>query len=235
MAYLIGEIGSNYETTDDIFKAIPIARDMKIDCFKVQWFSEFDLYGDGSKERQFSLDIIKSLRHSCDAHGIDFMCTAFSVEGYKLIDPFVTKHKIACSERNDPRIVSIVGELSKKDLKEIFISILPNETKPYADTYNRLRYLLCVPEYPCKRLPLEDCFGFDGISDHTNTIEQSITALKMVDVLEKHWNPFGYTDTPDACCSISNSQMQKLSDSRFINETWTNKYERQPNGYRPRF
>ena len=228
MAYIIAEIGSNYKSTDDLFKAIPIAKELKVDCFKIQWFSEFDLYGDGSTARQFDLETIKKLRLECDKHEIDFICTAFSPEAYKLVDPFVTRHKIACSERNHNEIREVVAFSDKK----YFISLLPSEEFIIdSDAIS----LMCIAEYPACRIPLERIYSFDGVSDHTSTIEQTITAIKMgIKYLEKHWNPFEYTDTPDACCSINNTLMKELSESRFTQETWTNKYERQANGFRPR-
>lgn len=228
MTYIIAEIGSNYKSTDDLFTAIPIAKELKVDCFKIQWFSEFDLYGDGSKERQFSLETIKKLREECDKHKIDFMCTAFSVEGYKLVDPFVKRHKIACSERCHTEIREIVASFDKK----YFISLLPSEEPIiHSDAIS----LMCIAEYPARRIPLERIYSFGGLSDHTDTIEQSITAIKMgAKYLEKHWNPFEYTNTPDACCSINNTLMKELSEARFTQETWTNIYERQANGFRPR-
>ena len=95
--------------------------------------------------------------------------------------------------------------------------------------------MLCIPEYPCRRLPFEYLIFFEGVSDHTNTVEQSIHAMRTgISYLEKHWNPFEYNDTPDACCSINNTLMKELSESRFTQETWTNPYERGVNGYRPR-
>lgn len=233
MTKIIAEIGSNYKSTDDIFRAVSIAKSLKLDIFKIQWFSEFDLYGSGSTKRQFDLDTIKKLREECDKHKIKFMCTAFDPEAYKLIDPFVHYHKIACSERNHKEI----GEIATSFGKLCFVSYLPSQGRYLqSEIWDDTASLMCVPEYPCHRLPLEYLKYFDGVSDHTKTIDQTITAMKFDNCafLEKHWNPFNYADTPDACCSINNDQMKELSDSRFTTETWTNKYERKESGYRPR-
>ena len=48
---------------------------------------------------------VKLLADHCGRLGIDFMCSAFSVDGYKFIDPFVKMHKVTSPEALHPEIL----------------------------------------------------------------------------------------------------------------------------------
>ncbi len=208
---VIAEVGSNIKSYEDCVHSIKEARRAGANYVKFQCLSEFDLYGEGSKEyRPFRIEWLAPLHQVAIDNEIEFMCTGFSVEGYKAIDPFVNVHKIASAEITALDLVETVASFKKPvvlstggaDLEQIKVALHLLEKCP-------VTIMHCVPKYPAKIVNFKyiDYFkntfsnGYSyGFSDHTIDIfSNPVTALeKGCSLIEKHVNFLEYTDTPDA-------------------------------------
>ena len=89
--YIIADIGSNHRDDLGLAKAqIASAKEAGIDAVKFQFYTHRALYGfEGKAEYEMPVSWLEPLASHCRSHDIDFMCSAFSVVGYRLVDPFV--------------------------------------------------------------------------------------------------------------------------------------------------
>lgn len=120
--FVIAEAGSNWHVGDDPLKneeqaygLIDAAAEAGADAVKFQVFRAAATYAKGaglpnylaaetgSIESLFETlampyDMIPKLAKRCDEKGIEFMASAFSLDDFNAIDPYVHKHKIASYE-----------------------------------------------------------------------------------------------------------------------------------------
>jgi N,N'-diacetyllegionaminate synthase len=212
--YVIAELGSNWKTEEDLLSAVSIAKKIGCDAIKFQYLSIDELYGPKYQiNKTFPLSRIKL---KSDAVGIDLLCSSFSPEGVMQVDPFVVAHKVASSEMSHIRILEQVkktgkplilstGAYSLIDIKRVidFLGDYP------------LVVLHCNMSYPTKYtdtdkfLEIKKLSSFVGYSDHTLSIDSSPLLYKNLGavVLEKHFNPFQYSDTPDSCALVKHGRV----------------------------
>ncbi len=216
--YVVAEVGSNWKSIQDLFGAVQLAKACGADAVKFQYFTESELFGPVEEiDKDFPL---QQLREKANAAGIDFLCTAFSVKGLKEVDKFVPAHKVASSEMAHKRLLEAV----KATGKPIILSTGAYFIKDIARTVKFLNganviIMHCNVQYPAKFVNLQklkeikDTFGgIVGFSDHTTSIDLVPLHMKSlgVTVYEKHFNPFGYADTPDAPHSLNTKEFETM-------------------------
>lgn len=218
---VIAELGSNFKSFDDCKNAISIAKQLKADAIKFQLYTHSELYGvPGILPGVIPKEWIPKLKEKAEACGIEFMCTAFSPQGVKFIDDFVDTHKLASSEMCHRGMLDVLRETHKP----VYIST-GAQTENDICTVNRymagcpITFLYCEAVYPSHKsdlrriLRLREITNRDvGFSDHTTDIYNlpRIAQDMWCDVLEKHFNPFDYTDTPDAPHSLNTEDFQSM-------------------------
>ncbi len=212
---VIAEVGSNIKNFGDCMRSAIMAKEAGADIVKFQYFTGADLYGplyDGARDLIFEIEPVASL---CERQGIEFMCTAFSPDNYKLINPFVRRHKVASSEITALDILETVNSFRKPvilscggaDHFQIRAALLMLRNVP-------VTLLYCEVAYPAKIVDLRNIdylkskFGQTcavGYSDHSiDVLEIPKRAQKKgATIIEKHVNFCGYTDTPDAPHSLN--------------------------------
>lgn len=191
---------------------------------KFQMFTNYELYGDvyssETKETPYALPAkwLPILKAQCDEHKVGFMCTAFSPEGVRAVDPYVKVHKIASAEFLHRGILDAVIETGKPFImstggcseEEI------NETVGYIlkkNAFERYALLECVASYPAAssdyNLSVLDGWvggAAVGVSDHTTNNIVALTAVGCgATIFEKHFteDSHGYqVETPDTPHSI---------------------------------
>jgi len=214
--YVVAEVGSNYHSKDDLFGAISLAQRCGADAVKYQYFTESELYGPTPQlDQDFPLEL---LAEEAKAMGIDFLCTAFSPAGLARVDPFVQAHKIASSEMSYVDLLDAAKASRKPVILSTGGSFIPDINrviKYMADT--PLVVTHCNHSYPARYVDIKkfsairDIWnGLIGFSDHTTSIDIVPTVMCQVGVTvyEKHFNPFGYTDTPDAGHSLNRDEFK---------------------------
>lgn len=230
MTFIICEVGSNWTSFEDAKDSITMAKNCGADAVKFQMFSVNELYGlrghYGYADTDVTHDPIKEwlpkLKEKADACGIEFMCTAFSPEGLRYLDPYVKRHKIASSDLSYPELLRTAAETGKP----IFLSTGGCSLGDIDCALNVLGDssvvpLYCVSNYPAKNVNL---FSLDvlskhvdrpvGYSCHTTDWYTPVSAVKhhSAVVIEKHFK-LRDMDTPDSAHSLLPDDFKRMVDS----------------------
>ena len=256
---VIAEVGSNFKSTDDCLQSIRLAKEAGADIVKFQYFTGKDLYGPEYTGMRESKVDIPLLAIEARKQRIELMCSAFSPAGYRAIDPYVVRHKVASSEITAVDILDTLNALRKPvilstggaDHDEIRSALMVLRNVPVTLMY-------CVVEYPATVIDFRHYdlirgeFGSNckmGYSDHSIDVMNipKIAKQRGADVIEKHVNFCGYTDTPDAPHSLNfenfrlmirNLKNKVRTEETFKPNPWKRKIITLPNGtygyYRPR-
>ena len=224
MMFIIAEIGSNFDTLDDCLISIREAKRVGADACKFQLFSSEELYGflEG-REMEYAMprSWIPTLAKYADEVGIEFMCTAFSVEGLRYIDPYVKRHKIASSDMEYYPLLDVARETGKPLIistgghNNLEISAVVKEFRGYDATF-----LYCESSYPANNIDLHKLSFFVdrgvpfGLSDHSREIYSNpFMALRTgCSVLEKHAN-FCAAEGPDSPHSLDVYEFGKMVEA----------------------
>lgn len=239
---IIAEIGSNWSNYDDLLKSIKPAIEDGADIIKYQFFTSTELYGFKVPEvdkYSIPVDILQDVAKECKIQGIEFMCSGFSIEAYEhVINPLVHTHKIASSEAHDPDLVSSVlsydkptiistGGLSFSSISNLLNFSMPTEiTIMYCDAnYPSYKTIDDVLEWMRRACNLNVDIGY---SDHTLDIKIEPSIARHSLYIEKHYNPLGLANTPDAKHSLNRIEFQKYVEScKLAGSIYTeNKYKR---------
>lgn len=227
--YIIAEIGSSWlrppydnNGISLALRNIDDAAACGVSAVKFQYFSHEELYGiPGDCKYQLPREWLSILSAYASRRWVDFMVSAFSVQGIKEVDPHVKAHKIASSEMMDFELVSAAvrtkkpvvistGGASKEEVMHLLKTLDPTNI-----------YLLeCVAKYPAYAedydlSTLGDEGWACGISDHTLDNDLAICSVGAgAYVFEKHFDCLkGVIDTaepsPDTPVSIGTSQLKQ--------------------------
>lgn len=217
--YVIAEVGSNYRDYNDQINAVSMAKAAGADAVKFQYFDASELYGPISQINP--LCYLPQLKAKADAVGIDLICSAFSPEGMKQIDQYIVAHKIASSEMSHIRLL----EMAKKSDKPLILStggyFLPDIARVLKFLGDKEVVVLhCNISYPTKYADMKKFNDMKamfpnvilGYSDHTINIDVVPMAFASAGavIIEKHFNPFNLTDTPDAPHSLSLAEFKQM-------------------------
>lgn len=239
--FIIAEVGSNWSSLTDCLSSISQAKACGADAVKFQMFTHRALYGfphieecqqdliEYEPQRTLRREWLPKLKEKADAVGIEFMCSAFSPEGFELVDKFVNIHKIAMSESNDPLICSVVAATGKPaiisviDIKEAVGTLCETPDLNEAPMFGKNEFCLLYGEpcYPSRGHNLFKLSEFRnmtdefvnasyGLSDHSlDYIYAPLSAHEHfgASVIEKHVNFCGSTG-PDAGHSITADEFQ---------------------------
>lgn len=233
--YIIAEIGSNcfksknnVENLNNALSQIVRAKECGASAVKFQFFTAQDLYGETRPEvkmYEMPADWLPALKARCNAADIDFMCSAFSIEGFEQVDKFVEMHKLASPEFCDP---TLRDYLFRGDKPVMFsLGCCPVEDNHlWVDSCRKDIDVAmeCVSLYPAgisdyNLAPIHDISvkkGLSwGLSDHTLNAGTAIMAQKLgATCFEKHVDlMLDETITPDTCVSISAKQFKSYCSS----------------------
>ena len=225
--YIIAEIGSNWlndKGERNYLEQVKMAKECGADAVKFQLLSYKELYGvdkPGNTLDKYKLrrEEIKLISKHCKSIGIDFLCSAFSEDGYKFVDQFVHMHKIASSEATHTDLVNYVLSLGKYVMISIggltSGSIIKLVNNPL---HAQIVLAECVPKYPASIFDYDfDMIGSIEIisenevafSDHTIGSDAAMIAKNMgVEIFEKHVDFLGSTKNPDSAVSINASEFR---------------------------
>jgi sialic acid synthase SpsE len=220
--FIIAEIGSNWTNLDDCFLSIKEAANAGASAAKFQLFTHHDLYGfKGTIKGELDRSWVPLLARQCDRSGIDFMCTAFSPEGFEFIIAYVARPKVASSCLTTASILKKVGSFNKPVYLSTGASSLGEILMAMGFTGPKTTPLYCVANYPAKvinldniRLMAKELKVPVGYSDHSIdvlNIPQLAVQMGAV-VIEKHFDAVN-KNTPDSPHSINSAQFRMMVDS----------------------
>lgn len=238
--FIICEIGSNWTSLDDCLESIRQAKGAGADAVKFQLFTQKELYGvDQVHGLTLSNDYrppflnpewLPKLKHECNKMNIEFMCTAFSPEGYDVVNPYVNIHKVASAEMTHVRILEKLRSLGKPVIMstgasgrqdvEMAIKHLTNDFEGETPVQTPIVLMYCVASYPANEIDLNKIqlmkaiYGLPcGYSDHSTDV-LTIPPMSIhheACVLEKHFTAID-ADTPDKGHSLNPNQFKKMVD-----------------------
>ncbi len=257
MLEVVAEVGSNFVTLEDCFKSIEAASIAGAHAVKFQLFTREELYGEpGEMSGVLPRAWLPTLATCARDEEIEFMCTAFSPDGYRYIDPYVKRHKVASSEITAIDILDVVNSLRKPvvlstggaTMNDVHSALMVLRNVP-------VTLLYCEPCYPARVIDfrrmdqLREHYGSSckiGYSDHSTDvlcIPQEAKRRGAV-LIEKHVNLADVSGTPDAPHSINARELSlmcrhlkgKLSrDETFNPNPWKRQFIPLPNGKRGYF
>lgn len=188
MTFIISEIGVNWDGDYELLREmVSEAKEVGCNAVKFQSFTKkhvnahpenIRLMKSSITEKNVSRihDIIKPIK-------IEWFSTPMYHEAVDFLDPFVQKYKI---REFDARVLNQnkSTDLFEKVLstkKQVFIS---SENSPKKNRFyenDQLRWLYCVPKYPCslEEINFKNIKDFDGFSNHCNKIIAPITAAVL--------------------------------------------------------
>jgi sialic acid synthase SpsE len=213
MMKIIADVGSNWETPDDLEASIREAKAAGATAVKFQCFTEQDLYGYPiTHKNQCDIEqYLPHLKRYSDDVCIEFICTFFRPEKLKKYQNLLTTIKIASCDLNYPELLKVANETKKPVLLSIAGAYTPDidQALDYLEDC-KTTLLYCHGEYPSKTHNLTEITILRllylksndsnevGYSDHTIDIFTPYTAAHHYGcrVIEKHFK-IRDMDTPD--------------------------------------
>lgn len=226
--YIIAEVGSNWDEFGDLIHSISMAAKCGANAVKFQRLSDMDMYGvedPASNLAIFPDEWLPQLKEKADACGIDFMCSAFSVEGFKAVDPFVTAHKIASCDFNNLPLVRFVAKLGKPIVLSCGGQCLSDIRAVTSELKSRnveFVLLYCNSSYPSVEHDLfeigrlREFSQYIGFSDHSiDVINAPKIAYRVFDavLIEKHFSLDHIEESADYDHSITQDQFKRMVDA----------------------
>lgn len=201
--FIIVDVGSNHRGSLDLaLKHIDAAKACGADAVKYQLFSHEDLYGfPGTVAGSIDICWLSHLSDYARLRNIEFMCTAFSAEGVRTVDKYVSRHKIASAEMKDTEILDAVAATGKPFIVSTGGAHF-SEVEWLIQTYDPTAILECVALYPAEprhynlnaltvmtQLSSITKAPKGGISDHTIGDVVAVAAVGFgATIFEKHFD-----------------------------------------------
>lgn len=220
MIFVVADIGVNWDGDFDLVKEmIKKSKEVGINAIKFQAFNEEIVKNHPQRSRLMNSSVskanIESINEVAKFVGIEWFCTPMYPEAIEFLDPFVKRYKI---REFDGRILleNKISELFEKLLqtgKDIIVSAQrsPKDTK-YFD-YPKIKWLYCVPKYPCEisDLDFSHIQDFDGYSNHLPHFLGPLTATILGStILEVHITSDKSKDFLDNIVSFDYNELKKL-------------------------
>ncbi|MGH9970448.1 MAG: N-acetylneuraminate synthase family protein [Pyrinomonadaceae bacterium] len=148
----------------------------------------------------FSREQWRALKSHCEARGIEFLSSPFSIEAVELLESLeVARFKVPSGEVTNLPLLEAIASTSKPVLLSSGMSLwkeLDEAVNTILRSNNRLTLMQCTSEYPCRyehvglnvMLEMRERYRLPvGLSDHTLTPYASIAAVVLgAAVIEKH-------------------------------------------------
>ena len=242
-AYIVAEIGSNWEGNLSIAKKI--IRECKragADAVKFQMWRTNDLYSKENsqwkiiKKSELTFKKAEKLKKYADYQNIEFFCSVFYPEGVDYLELLgVKKYKIASRTclLNDKYSLETLESVARTG-KPVIISMgMGGNKKRIMKIFskNKITFCYCISEYPAplKKINWKKAIKYDGFSDHSigivapflfGMLKRERYAKRII--IEKHVK-LKNSKGPDAPTSITTEELKELSSNIRIIEKFSMK------------
>ena len=221
MTFLVAEIGVNWDGDFDLAKeVIQQAKNVGCNAVKFQAFNSEMVESHPEKDRLLKSSITDSNIEKIDklakSIGIEWFCTPMYPEAVDLLLPFVKRFKIRQID-GVPLLENRTTELLERILKTDKEVIVSSEKNPKFSKYylhNNIKWLYCVPKYPCELIDLDftNLKNFDGFSNHCpNIIAPLVATIKGAKIVEVHITSDKSKDFFDNNVSFDYSELKQLT------------------------
>ena len=193
---IIAEIGVNWDGDFRLLKEMMYeAKLAGCDLVKFQAFTKEMIKDHPESERlaksSISKDNVQKINDLANEVGIEWFCTPMYPEAVDFLNPYVKRFKIREVDAR-PLLENKTTQIFEKLLKTNKEIIISSEKSPRNSKYfglKNLKWLYCVPKYPCKLTDFDfsKIKDFDGFSNHSNeTIVPIISAVLGGKIIEVH-------------------------------------------------
>ena len=172
----------------------------------------------------FSRDQWMALKTHCEAQGIEFLSSPFSIEAVELLEAVgVARYKVPSGEVTNLPLLEVIAQTDKPVLLSSGMSSwaeLDEAVNTILRHHDQLTVLQCTSEYPCPyeevglnvMLEMRERYGLPvGLSDHTLTNYAAFAAVALgASVIEKHLTFSRHMYGSDACHSLEPSEFADL-------------------------
>ena len=159
------------------------------------------------------------LKHACEERGIEFLCSAFSLEALERLERLgVSRHKIGSGEVTNLALVRAAGKTGKQVLLSSGMSSWAELDAAVAAAGANVVVLQCTSAYPTppERVglnvlaELRERYGKRvGFSDHTRGTAASLAAVTLgAEVVEKHFTLSRGDYGPDAAMGLEPDELR---------------------------
>lgn len=197
--YFIADVGSNWETTQDLIDSVYYAHKAGADAVKFQFYDHKSLYGfDGVGRALLTKEQLDAIRDKCRVMKIDLIMTPFHEDHIDILKEYVNSWKVASSDINYVQMLKNIEKTGKYTI----LSTGASSTSDIIKAVNifdksKIALLYCVSAYPCKEhdltflKTLSEKFKVPvGYSDHSLDIYNTSYCCKMFfgcKIFEKHF------------------------------------------------
>ena len=196
MVFIVAEIGVNWDGSFELAEVlIKNAKKVGFDAVKFQAFDENIVKDHPESKRlmqssisQSNVNKINKISREID---MEWFCTPMYADAVNFLEPFVNRYKIRELD-GQPLLKNNSTSLIEKVLetgKDVFVS--SNSSPKYSKLYTnkKIKWLYCVPKYPCSinDLDFSSIDDFQGYSNHCNDISAVIQAASCgIEIIEIH-------------------------------------------------
>jgi len=149
--YFIADVGSNYETTQDLIDSVYYAHKAGADAVKFQYYDHKSLYGyDGDGMRGLlTKEQLDAIRDKCRVMKTDLIITPFHESHVEILDQYVDIWKVASSDINYMRMLKKIAKTGKFAI----LSTGASESRDIIRALSlfdkrKVALLYCVSSYP---------------------------------------------------------------------------------------
>ena len=163
-------------------------------------------------------------KHAEDV-GLEFLCSPFSVEAVRLLNPLVPAWKVASGEVGHTALFEAIAETGKPVLLSTGMSTIDEidtAVDYFADKGIDVQPMQCTSAYPCptNKVGLWEAAALGGLSDHSGSIYPGLGAVGMgVTVLEVHVTMSRWCWGFDVDSSITVEELGQLVEGARVIET----------------
>jgi N,N'-diacetyllegionaminate synthase len=220
VVFVVAEIGVNWNGDFNLAKQMMTnAKKTGCNAVKFQAFNEEIIGKHPDRDKLLKSSIsesnIKKIDEISRAVGIEWFCTPMFPEAVTFLEPYVQRFKIReidarylLNNKTTPLIDKIF-----ETKKEIIVSssVTPKNCK--FNNFSNMKWLYCVPKYPCElsNLDFTSMKDFNGYSNHTPEIIVPITATVLgAQIIEVHVTLDKRKDFVDNAVSFNFSELEEL-------------------------
>jgi sialic acid synthase SpsE len=222
MIFVVAEIGVNWDGDFDLVREIMFnVKKAGGNAVKFQAFNEEIVKNHSEKFRLLKSAVTKTnvetINELAKSNGIEWFCTPMYPDAVDFLQPFVKRFKVRELDGR-PLLENKTTELLEKlfeTKREIMIS---SQTIPKNFKINnnyKIKWLYCVPKYPCKlsELDFRKIKDFNGYSNHCPHIIAPLTAAILgSEIIEVHITPDKNSNFTDNPVSFDYNELKGLID-----------------------
>ncbi len=188
---IIADISCNFHQLDDILYTIET---VNAEFVKLQYYSEHDLYGEGSTDTKLKLEWMPEIARACAKHHKKLMCTVFNPDKVAEINQYVYAHKIASSEITDLNLLKKVQPYKKPVIVSTGGATIDEIKQAISLLHgNHIILLACDVEYPSKRHTIRNLLYLKSKFPHINVgYSDHSLDIKNMPVLCEHYRAYAY-------------------------------------------